>query len=384
MLLCGAFATPTLRLSAAQAVGAAAGARPTPDDWAVLADYALVDYPDDAHVALHALLHAHARRRPAAQPYAAAVRAAYVAHYLSLAEAVSRDGPALQRDHRPLLGEEPNLLAAAEALAAADDRAGLRRLWPASTSHLWQLGDHRAFERFDRLCLAAARADGDLVWAADILGEVGYVKLEAGEWAAAEGYFLEAQTIHDAAPDVLAQARLRRYRAQVALGRGQTEPALALLDEAGRLLDGAAGAEGETLARMLLHSARMTAYHRRGDLAAAAAAGQETERLFGRAGVRDDSHYGEFRVELGDVLLRLGRAEEAERQWATYVAARGDLPHRPGHAQAQLRLARLAAARGQPERAAELLRAARQTLERHGLPADEDWPAEDADDAAFR
>lgn len=367
LLLCGAFPTPTIRLSAAQAVGQAAGARPTPDDWAALEEYSLVEQPDHSHVALHARLHEHVARRLVGEPFAPAVRAAFAGHYLQLAESVTLGKEQLERDYRPLVGEEPNLLAAAELLHAAADWPRLRRLWPGLTGFLWNVGDQRGYEHADRLCLDAARALGDDTWAADILSEIGYVRKEAGDWAAAEALFVQAQAIHDAAPDApMAQARLRRYRAEVALGMGRADEALALLAEAGRLLDGLPP-EGATLARMLLHSARMTAHHRRGELAAADAAGRETERHYERLQLTATGHsYDTFRVELGDVLFRLGRVEEAAGQWAALVAARDGLPHLPEHAEAQLRLAWLAAGRGERDAAAELARAARQTLERQG------------------
>ncbi len=369
LLLCGAFPTPTIRLSVAQAVGQAAGARPTPDDWAALEEYSLVEQPDHSHVALHARLHEHVARRLVGEPFAPAVRAAFAAHYLELAESVSLGKTETERDYRPLVGEEPSLLAAAEALHAAADWPRLRRLWPGLTGYLWNVGDQRGYERADRLCLDAARALGDVVWAADILSEIGYVRKEAGDWPAAEELFVEAQAIHDATPvatpeATIAQARLRRYRAEVALGLGRADEALALLADAGRLLD-TLPPEGATLARMLLHSARMTVHHRRGELAAAKAAGRETERHYER--LQSTGHsYDTFRVERGDVLFRLGRVEEAAGQWAALVASREGLPHLPEHAEAQLRLAWLGARRGEREAADGLARAARLTLERQG------------------
>ena len=195
--------------------------------------------------------------------------------------------------------------------------------------------------------------------------EIGYVRKEAGDWAAAEALFVEAQAIHDAAPDATtAPARLRRYRAEVALGMGRADEALALLANAERLLSNLPP-EDTTLARMLLHSARMTVHHRRGELVAAEAAGRQADQYYELLGPTATGHgYGTFRVELGDVLFRLARADEAARQWAALVAAREGLPHMPEHAEAQLRLAWLDAGRGQREAAAELARAARATLAR--------------------
>lgn len=367
LLLCGVFAMPTIRLSAAQAVGKAAGARATPADWAVLEDYSLVEFPDHSHVALHTRLHEHVARRLAVDPIAAAVRAAFAAHYLALAESVTVGVAEPERDYRPLMGREANLLAAAEALRDAGDWSGVRRIWPGISGCLWLAGDRHGYEAFGRLCLTAARAMGDEAWAARLLSEIGYVALEDGDWAAAEALFGESQRTYDAAADrVLGRARLRRYRAQAALGRGDSAAALALLDEAERLLTEAP--DGDlTLARMLLHSARMSVHHRRGELDAAEADGRETQHLYGqlsKAGAAQT--YDVFHVELGDILYRLGRSDEAADLWAAFLAAREPLPHLPEHAEAQARLAWLAAGRGEWPAAVKLAQAARVTFERHG------------------
>ena len=102
-------------------------------------------------------------------------------------------------------------------------------------------------------------------------------------------------------------------------------------------------------------------------MAAAEAAGGETQRLYDQLGaVGDAQNYGAFYVELGDILYRLGRVDAAAALWQTFLSSRETLPHLPGHAEAQLRLAWLAARRGEGETAAQLAGMARQTWERHG------------------
>ena len=367
LLLCGIFGAPTIRLSVAQAVGEAAGMRPTPADWAALEDYSLVEFPDHSHVALHARLHEHVGKRLSVDPTYVAIRAAFAAHYLALAESVTLGVAETERDYRPLIGEEPNLLIAAEVMRDAGDGSGVRRMWPGVSGCLWMAGDRRGYEVFDRLCLTAARAMKDEEWAARLLSEIGYVALEDGDWAAAEALFGESQVYYDSSPhEALGRARLRRYRAQAALGRGDGQAALALLDEAERLL--ADAPDGDvTLARMLLDSARMSVQHRCGDMAAAEAAGRATQRLYGQLGTAAIAQtYAGFHVELGDILYRLGRSEEAADLWATLLTLREPLPHLPEHAEAQARLAWLAAQRREWPVAAELAQAARATFERHG------------------
>ena len=364
LLLCGAFTAPTIRLSMVQAVGQAGGARPLPADWAALEDYSLVDHPDLEHVALHARLHDYARDRLRLAPYGPAVRAAYLGHYVALAESVSRDKGEGERDYAPLVPEEAELLAAAEALHAAGDWAGLQRLYPALTGYLWRVGSRRAYAQVDRWCLDAADGLGDEEWAVKILSELGYFHKEQGEWSEAEALFRRCQTLYDTTPEALiGRARLRRYRAEVALGMGDGDEALALLAEAEELLARAAEDPPADLllATMLLHSARMTAHHRRGELDEAQAAGRAAEHLY-----RTVDSYGEFRVELGDILLRLGQPDEAAQLWQAELKSRSGLPDAPEHAEARLRLAWLAAGRGEREAAAELAQAARQTLARQG------------------
>lgn len=363
LLLCGLFAAPTIRLSTVQAVGQAGGVRPLPADWAILEDYSLVEHPDLEHVALHARLHDYARDRLRATPYGAAVRAAYLAHYVTLAESVGRL-PEAERDYRPLVAEEAELLTVAETLHDAGDWSGLRRLYPALTGYLWRVASRRAYAQVDRWCLDAAEGLGDEEWTFQILSELGYFLKEQGEWEEAEALFGRCQALYDATPDALiGRARLRRYRAEVALGIGHSDEALALLDEAEALLARAAGKPlaDLPLATMLLHSARMTVHHRRGELAAAEAAGRAAEQLCGA--VRG---YGEFRVELGDILLRRGQPDEAAQRWAAASESHAGLPDGPEHAEARLRLAWLAARRGEHEAATELAQAARQLLARHG------------------
>ncbi len=373
LLLCGAFPTATVRLSTAQAVGEAAGARPTLADWAALEDYSLVEFPDHTHVALHARLHEHVGKRLSVDPACAVVRAAFAAHYLALAESVTLGVAETERDYRPLIGEEPNLLAAAATLHDLGNWSGVRRLWPSVSGCLWVAGDRRGYEAFDRLCLTAARVMGDEAWVARLLSEIGYVALEDGDWAAAETLFSESQVHYDAAEEVLGRARLRRYRAQAALSRGDSEEALALLAEAERLL--ADAPDGDvTLARMLLYSARMSVHHRRGEWIAAEADGRATHYFYRRLGaVAAAQGYAGFHVELGDILYRLGQTGEASGLWAAFLASCEPLPHLPEHAEAQVRLAWLAAQHGEQAAAAELAWAARVTLERHGQLARGEW-----------
>ncbi len=365
--LCGVFPTPDIHVAAFRGVSEAAGLSCSLADWETLADFSLVEVTAPGRIRMHALLHAYARRRLQSTNCYSAVQEGFVAHHLSLAESVSLGVSQTERDYRSLLPDEHNLLSAAEALYSAADWTRLKRLWPALSGYLWTMGERRAYEWFDRLCLEAARAIADNGWAADLLSELGYVKKDEGQWAVADALFQESQAFFDAAPGQnVAQARLRRYRAEVALGLGDIGQALALLADAERVLS-AAPEKAPPLAYMLLHSARMTVFLRRGELAAAEAAGRAAEELYSQmklsfAGQR----FGEFRIELGDVLIRLDRPDAAEHQWQEVLSMREGLPLLPEHADVQLRLAWLRAAEAQFEEAQRLFRHAWHTFDRHG------------------
>lgn len=366
LLLCGIFAAPTIQMATAQAVGAAAACRPTLDDWATLEDYSLIEFPDDERVAFHAQLHDHVRRRLRASPDCAAIHAAYLAHYVALAERVGRP-PETERDYRPLVAEEQELLAVAEALHAAGDWSGLQRLYPALTGYLWRAGNRHAYAQVDLWCLDAADGLGDEEWTVKILSELGYARKEAGEWVEAEALFQRCQTLYDATPErFIDRARLRRYRAEVALGQGNADGALLLLAEVEELLARAAKTQPPNLvlATMLFHSARMTVHHRRGALAEAEADGRAAEQLF-----QTTRSYGEFRVELGDILLLRGQADEAARLWQAELDSHSGLPDQPEHTEARLRLAWVWASRGENERAREAAQAAIEAFDRHGQMA---------------
>lgn len=377
LALCGAFATPTIRLAALQAIGTAAGIRPTPADWETLADYSLVELPDETHVALHALLHDDARRRLRAGPDFPAVWESFKGYYVDLARSFGESAADVERDYRRLVPEAPNLLSAAEAFYQAGDWPRLKGMWPALSGYLWNVGDYAGYEALDRRCLEAARATGDDEWAAVILSELGFVTMDRGAWDTAEAFFQESQAIHDAAPEqVIEQARLRRYRASLVLAQGRSDDALRLLAECEYLLSTLTNPP-ETrleLALLLLHSMRMSVHFRRGELEAAEAAGRAALALHTQLDVQHGGHrLSDFMVELGDVLFSRGQPDAAEESWRRLLCLREGLPHLPEHAEAQLRLAWLEARAGRLESAAPLASAARATFLRHGQTARLAW-----------
>lgn len=343
--LCGAFPTPNIPLDSYRAVGHGAGLVCAYETLELLADYSLLDLSSPEVIGLHLLAHDYARLRLETSPSRAAVHESFLAHYVFLAESISRDAEQFERDYRRLLPEEDNLMATAEALHAAADWLRLKRLWPTLSGYLWTVGNYRDYTRVDRLCLDAARATADDEWTAVLLSEVGYVEKETGNWAEAEAMFREAQSFHDASPgNAIPRARLRRYRAEVALGSGDAAQALALLNQADVLLTQSAETPGEThtLARMLLYSAQMSVHIHQGDWPAAENAGRNAEALYRLLPLSTDGQrFGEFRVELGDVLLRLGRLEEAVIVWKDLLSEREGLPYLTVHRGVERRLAEL-------------------------------------------
>ncbi len=368
--VCGLFAARTIRLAHLQAVCRGAGIELTRStlDW--LTNYSLIDTPTAEHVALHPLLHAYAATRVQKIGHYSLVLESYQTHYLNIARSVAEQAQDIERDYAQLLEDEGDLLAVAESFYQAREWSRLKAMWPALSGYLWNIGNHTAYAALDRHCLEAAEATGDVYWQAVILSELGFVALESDVWDEAADLFARSQALHDAAAEqVIEQARLRRYRAVLAAKQGQPDEALRLLDECEALLGAQAGEPTARLsaALVLLHSARMSAYARRGDWARAEKAGIEANCSYETLTAWGKGHrLGEFRLEFGDIRLRQGHEADAQRIWAAVLAAREVLQPLPEQAEAGLRLIWLAATQGEPTGALCPATMIQETLRRHG------------------
>lgn len=368
--ICGAFVSPKIQLVHLQPITYNVGIKLSLDALELLADYSLVDSPDEEHIELHPLLHDYARSRLKASSKYSLVWDQFKEYYLEVAESISKNKDATQRVFRPLIAEEQNILRVAEAFYHTQDWIRLKRIWPAVTAYLWSTGNRSAYEIFDHKCLEAAQATKDSYWEAVILSELGYVKLEEEAWAEAEELFQRSQAIHDASSDqVLEQARLRRYRAAVASGCDELDTAVQLLSEAETLLSQLTNPP-ETrldLAWKLLHSAKMTVFHQRGELEKAEAAGQMANHLYQRLSPKEGGQrMSGFKVELGDLLFRQGKMEDAEQLWEETVLLQGGPLPLPDLAEAQMRLSWLNAKRGAFELATQMALSAQQVFKRYG------------------
>jgi len=366
--VCGVFSTRIIRTASVNEVCRRAGLNPSPVLWDWLADFSLIDALNEEQVQLHPLLHHYARVRLANSSRFDVVSEAYKAYYLELALSVSDSRLETQREYWRLAQEELNLLQVAKLFHRERDWSRLKALWPALSGYLWNVGNHAGYETFDQQCLEAARAMADLEWEAIILSELGFVCLGRHDWEEASELFRRSQAIHDAMPNhVLEQARLRRYRALLAMRRGELEQALVWLDECEAHLSRLTDPPESRLAMalVLLYSAKMSAHFRRGDLERAVAAGMAADHHY-RSIATDKGHrLDEYRLELGDVLYLSGVFAAARELWVDCLR-RHDEMHLPGQAEAQLRLAWLAARDGDPT-AARLALAARDTFARFGL-----------------
>lgn len=367
---CGIFATRLILISNLTGVCRRAGIPATPRALEGLADFSLIDFLDEDVVALHPLVHEYARDRLRAGPRYEAVLEAFKEQYLGLARAVSEVASDSERDYRQLARLESNLRKVASAFHASGDWTRLRAIWPALSGYLWNTGNYSAYEAFDHQCLDAARATADTEWEAIILSELGFVAMESGAWDEADALYRQAQALHDAAADqVIAQARLRRYRAALAMKRGQPDEAVGLLDECGRLLAMLRNPPEKNLdiAKLLFLSATMSVHFLRGDLVRAEEAGLAADRLFARLNADGaGNRVGEYRLELGDVQYALGKVVDARRTWDALLQMPVATLPLPEHAEAQLRLAWLQARDGATELAARLAEEAREAFLRHG------------------
>lgn len=366
--VCGVFADRTINRQRLLAVCLGAGVRPSPQVWEWLSDMSLIDLPDEEHVQLHPLLHAYAAARLKGSPRAAIVRESFRRHYLELARAVA-ESPEPRRDYDSLIPEELNLLFVADDYYKEEDWPSLRMMWPAVSGYLWHMGNLAAYETLDRNCLDAARLLDDSAWVAVLLSELGFVALETGRLDGAAELFRDSQAIHDAAPgQLIEQARLRRYRAGLAMRLGRLDEALALLTECEQRLASLTDPpeRGLGMAWVLLHSARMSAHFRSGELSLAAVAGESADRQF-RAILPDDhNRLGEYRLEWADVHYHLGDAAAARGMWLDISRRRADDgSFLPEQGEAQLRLAWLARDDGR-EPVLEHAQAARRIFARFG------------------
>jgi len=368
---CGIFATRLIQIVNLNGVCRRAGIPATAAALEGLSDFSLIDFPDESRVALHPLVHEYARQRLRAGPRYEAVQAAFNEHYLQVARAISEAAPDTGRDYRQLARMESNLLKVAGAFHETGDWPRLRAIWPALSGYLWNTGNYGGYEAFDRQCLDAARAMGDTGWEATILSELGFVAMETGAWDEADALFQRSQAIHDQLPDHrIAQARLRRYRALLAMKQGDSAAAFALLSECEGLLAGLTNPPETMLdaAYSQLYGVRMSVYFRLlDDRPSAERAGLAGYDAYRRLGLREGGHrIGEFRLELGDVLYLNGKREAARQMWEEMAASQEGLPRSPDDAEARLRLAWLQAREGSPEAAARLADEARRTFLRHG------------------
>lgn len=351
--VCGLFSSPHIRTAHLRSICRYAGIRLSADVWDVLGDYSIVDYPDDDHIELHPLVHTAMRSKLNNRALHAALWPAFKCHFLELAEAYAATDD-FHRDYRILIPDEKDLLRVAESFYNDHDWAALKRLWPALSGYLWNVGDYPGYVALDRRCLDAARATGDVDWTAVLLSELGYTLWMQSDLAEADALLREAQAIHDSRPEqLMEQARLRRYRAVMVLEQEQFDQAVELLAEAEiRLAQVDPAVERRLpMAWLVFHSARMTVHNQRGEAAEAEAAGLVTDAYHREIGATSGHTLDGFKVELGDILLQRGKIDAAEAQWQELIQRRSGFQDLSYHADARLRLAWLGAGRGEREAA---------------------------------
>lgn len=367
--ICGAFANPRIKMVHLRSISDQVGIKSSPDQWELLGDYSLVDFPDEEHIEMHPLLHDFARSRLKASSKYLLVCNKFQEYYLEVAESVAQMDET-QRDYWQLLPEEKNLLTVVESFYQAQDWTRLYRIWPAVSGYLWNTGNYTAYEAFDRQCLQAAQTIADDNWRARLLSELGYVKWEVEAWAEADELFNRSQAIHDAISDqLLAQARLRRYRAQLAMSHGELDTADSLLAEAETRLSQLTNPPETHLetAWLLLYSMKMSVFLKRGEWEKAEAAGRAANHLYQSLTAEGGGHrLVEFKVELGDALFHQGKVDAARQFWQEMLEQDGLPLLLPKHAEAHMRLAWLDAQEGKWESATTMAGSAQQIFTRHG------------------
>ena len=367
-ILCGLFEKPKIKASLALQLAQRLGYQPGPQDWEILGDLALVEFPAGGEVTLHPLLHEYARLRLSAWPNYQETRSAFQQVIIEYAETVAYTPDETQRDYWLLLNVENDLLRVGQELYKACDWPALKRLYPAATGYLWSSGNLSGYDLFDGWCLEAAVASRDLAWEAKICAELGFLRYEQHDWAGSESLLLRAQNIADQMEAAwFERARSRRYRALLARAQKQFQVSLDLLAEAGNCLE-RESEKGNKLdtAWMWLHTARMGAYYRLGDLAQAAAAGEQADAIGQRFQTAGGYRFAGYKILLGDVYLAQKDPAAALQTWQSLLDLYANRPPLSDHADVYLRQAWVYAAREELELSLQTLEAARSLYARFG------------------
>ena len=327
--ICGAFTNPIIRLSHIQAILKKMDIKPAPEAWSALGDFSLVNFPDGTSIELHRLVHEYARLRWLNSPKFAVIWEQFKSTYLEIAENQASNSDESQRSYRLFLPDEANLLRVVDDFYQNSDWVSLGRMGPVLGGYFWQSSNYAGYEKVEMMCLHASQKTGDRLWEAKTYAELGFMKMEQGNWLQAEDFMLQSQTISDSLPEQrFTQARIRRYRSLLALARGDLEQAIKLQDDVELRLAQLTNPPETQLdvAWFWLRTTRMDAYYRKGNLVQAKNQGEMAEKLLQKINQTGNYRGRDFGVIFGDVHFGLGNIEAALNIWEKMLLFEDGLP----------------------------------------------------------
>ena len=362
--LCGAFARPRINRALFKSV---AHDLNVSTRWlGRLYDLSVVRWTQgEDYFELHPLVHEYARERLQHRLDRQAIEWCVARHYADFAVQHNREYDVMSE-------EWSNVLAAVDCAYQAQEWATLLRFYSPVSKQLWVTGDKEGYRQFEVKCLTAARAVNDWHVEAGILSELGWVSMEGGALTQAAVFLEQAQALWDAHPDqLLAQARVRRYRAVLALLQGQYALAGRWVDDAlDHLHKMNLPVEGRiALSLAMAHSVKSDVSCRIGNYALAEAEARLAADLRKEAGAEGLGYLPGAQLSLGDVLYDRNDTAAARAEWlAAANFDRPDFVEDSAVAGAHERLARLAALQHEREPALTHAHAARRWYARRGLP----------------
>jgi len=365
--LCGVFTRPRIQINRMKGIIKKSNLWIEHSDWDILGDLSIFNYPDEQWIELHPLLHEYARLRVLQNPQYPLFWQHFVDENLRLAKEIANPPNEAERNYWLLLPAHEDLLAVVEDAAQKRNWQTLAEIYPALTGYLWSTGNFQDFEDVEKNCLAAAVSQGNLTWEAKILSELGFLKFDQKQWSKAEQLLQKSQAMYDLKPDLLFdQARVRRYRALLALAQNQLDLAELLLNEASQRINNAADPR-LNVGLMWMHSAKMRLLFKRGLFAQAEAEGVAAQTLYQTQNKGGGYRIAGIQILLGDVFMAQKKLGEAVRTWQAVLPATSSDTPAPEHADALTRLGWAYAVAEDIQKAAESLTTARAFYIRFGM-----------------
>jgi tetratricopeptide (TPR) repeat protein len=345
--LCGIFSSGQIDLTVFNALAGELGL--PVNALGELANLSLVEWNvSEDQLLLHPLIHEYAGSYLAEHPRKVEMRFVFAAYFAGFAREYHGQNQRVE-------SELPQLMMAARIACDGQNWRLLQPLWRVVSGALWRLSDWASYRRFDEKCLKVAQLAGERHVESRILSELGWVSLEEGSWEEADEFFQEAQFIVDDLTSTQQSVRLRRYRAILFTEQGQLEKAAVLLAEAEHLVERTA--EIVQWSQSSRNRSLALLYHAYAGLALAAEDYQlALEKEIQAIGYCEDEYCESYRpmfdLRLGDIYYLSEDLEQAGCIWQHIIRhGAAQQPEQRIIAAAFLRMAQLAAYRGNRERA---------------------------------